>query len=1394
MMIRTAQPASRAIRSKLLISSASAAMAAVALAPQPAHAQAAPGAFRGTPTTGSGSVSYSRGATTETITVNSSTATINWAPYDTTTGTTTPIDFLPAANIATFTSGAGVPDYTVLNRIVPVDPNRAIALNGKIVSTLQGGPTTGGKIWFYSPGGILVGATAVIDVGSLLLSTADPNSWSTTANGFNATFGSSTATNPNSKIQISAGAQLKALQQNSYIALVAPRIEQAGSVTVNGSAAYVAAEQVTMTMNQGLFDIQVPLGGETADANGIDHSGTTGGPKNSVAADNHSIYMVAVPKNQALTMLLDGTIGFDPPATTATVKNGQIILSAGWDIGDLTGTLNVSAEFGVNGSLLIGSQAATHFTSNVFGIANGDITALATLGDLDFDGDATFRNFFSPGSGEILLEADSGNTLSVAGDLSLFSSNAFNAPIVRVAAQGGDVTVGGTAELIAGGGTQGGVGSASLTAFNGTLSIGGTVHLLANAPAFAANSDTASADNHGGSVNVEAFNGGTINTGDLIVDVSANGQDNLGGGDATAGDGTGGDVFVNAYGGGKINVLGAFTGNASGYGGRMFDGSIAGGKGTGGGIYLDQLGGDIKIVGATNLTSYGIGGSFIGTGVPGQALGGDGQGEIPESWAGGAGTTTLQGNVTLASDAVGGSGQTGGFARGGEAGSSGEDGSISLGPVNNFTALATGGNASFGFGGAGGSARGGLAYIEARANQGDGIETFPTESTITGGDATIDVSATGGAGGAGNGDNIIAGDGGEGQGGFYEGFGTGGAYAASDEEGGSLTLGSVTLLSNGHGGTGGIGGSAQTGGRGGNGFGGNTQAGNYDLNNTGGSSASAVYDSLNLVANGFGGTGGAGAAGQGDGGDAMGGAAFLGANGLVHVFGDTSLSAAAWGGTGANGGRGDGLWAILQSAGVGVMNLDGDVTLDATGFGGNGTAGAGGVGQGGLPDEAGNGSGIFALGTSSIVIGGSLGFYDNGFGGGGVTGGLGTGGSAAMHALGSISAGSIEFDTGGIGGAGSDVGGDASGGDATVLVSGAITADSMNIWAGATGGAGTNLGGKATGGDAALSVDGGDVTTTGTVTVSAGGVGGVGLTGGDGFGGNAEVVFEDNGNGNAGGSLDIGGNLALGSGSTGGDGAANASGTGGVGGDGHGGSARFFVTDSLQPGATVTIDVGGNLSVDSTGRGGNGGNGLTGGAGGSGFAGSGTFLQVNNGNVTAGEINAGSSAVGGLGGNGTTGAGGRGGDATGGYAEIDLDTGVTANNVSSAASAQGGNGGSGSTAGDGGDAHGGTGRFYILGNGQLDGSANVWAGGVRRQRRQWRPRLRRLRTDLDRGHPQRPASEHRRPRHRRQRQRRRRGRFDRQRRRADRQRRLGRRDRQRVGQRGRKRRHRWHAG
>jgi len=142
---------------------------------------------------------------------------------------------------------------------------------------------------------------------------------------FTANFSKSAANAGN--IKVLSGAQINA--RNSYVAMIAPRIEQGGNVQVNGSAAYAAAEGATMTFSQGLFDVEVPVDRGTADSNGIVHTGTTGGTANASISDNHTIYMVAVPKNQALSMLLGGSIGFAPAASGATIANGQIYLFSG---------------------------------------------------------------------------------------------------------------------------------------------------------------------------------------------------------------------------------------------------------------------------------------------------------------------------------------------------------------------------------------------------------------------------------------------------------------------------------------------------------------------------------------------------------------------------------------------------------------------------------------------------------------------------------------------------------------------------------------------------------------------------------------------------------------------------------------------------------------------------------------------------------------------------------------------------------------------------------------------------------------------------------------------------------------------------------------------------------
>ena len=335
------------------------------------------GAFRGQITGITGSVVRTpTSPTAETITIGSHTASINWVPSDQRIGGGT-IDFLPTGNIATFTSANGIADYTVLNRIVPIDVNRPISLNGSILATLQGTHAIGGKVWFYSPGGIVIGASAVFDVGGLLLTTDHIADFSADPTGFSAQFrGGSPPSLPASRIQILPGARINALQRGSYVALVAPRVEQGGNIRVDGSAAYVAGEQLTMTMNHGLFDIQLDVG--TSDPNGIVHTGETTGRGNAGPDGRHSIYMTAVPKNQALTMLLGGTIGFD--VVNAEIQNGQIILKSGDDIkfngGNFRSPLTASAA----GSVFIDGKVdfQTALPSNTFTINAGKSIQLNT--------------------------------------------------------------------------------------------------------------------------------------------------------------------------------------------------------------------------------------------------------------------------------------------------------------------------------------------------------------------------------------------------------------------------------------------------------------------------------------------------------------------------------------------------------------------------------------------------------------------------------------------------------------------------------------------------------------------------------------------------------------------------------------------------------------------------------------------------------------------------------------------------------------------------------------------------------------------------------------------------------------------------------------------------------
>ena len=1231
-------------RKALLVSCATAAIAVGVSVPQQARAQAfsAPTIPEGQniAATGTATRTFTSG-TTETITIGSNKALINWTPDESGTGPT--IDFLQSGNVATFQGGVGLSDYTVLNRVVP-DGSRAISLNGEVRARLDGG-ATGGRIWFYSPNGIVVGSTAVFDVGSLLLTANDPLDFTTSTDGFGRF---KAIENSTASVEIGAGARITASPENSYVALIAPRVVQAGDVRVNGAAAYVGAEDVVMTLDQGLFDIEIDIG--TADGNGVVHSGSTGGPSSTGTGDNHRVYMVAVPKNEALTMLLSGDVGFDA-AASASIENGEILLRSGWNTVAFGSGDALTDPSALQANLEIGPG---NYTSDLSGVATGNIFAIADTGSMNFAGDFSLASYDGTASAQVHVGATGGNDITVGGYLWLDSRPA--EPISEVLAYvegGSSLTVGGFANLYSFDENGGSGGTATLSADGGSISIAGQLQMAA--PGYISGADSPTPQSAvGGTVNLTAANGGTISTGNLLIDASGDGQRSFIGG--PAGSGTGGDVFVVASSGGGITVNGDLTASANGKGGDFTDGftsEAAGGFGQGGDIRIGGDGGTISVTGSLDLSAGGTGGSYTGEatepvfGFGGGAAGGWARMETTDAGS----TITIGGDVDISASASGGSAIVGGDAQGGSSGMESLAGEFDITGSITMTATGNGGNAYVGFGGSGGDGQGGGAYIQATGT-----------ASITGGNSLLDVTGTGGYGGDGYVDpfegQIAAGSGGLGQGGFFDGtLGSGGAFVLSDAAGANVDLGDIQLLALGTGGFGGEGGTGQVGGAGGDAFGGTVQAGSFDPGQTGATVGTASFGNVDLNASAHGGAGGAGDQGNGgaaagDGGNATGGGsytcgeaqnfcggAFLNAKGTVEV-GNVVMNADGTGGAGATGGNALGGYSAVEAFPDSSITGTAGLQLSARGVGGAGIGGSGGDGEGGWVE-------LLTSAGSAVSFAGAINMYGGGEGGIGTTsGGDGTGGVALVSLDGgSLSGASMQVFSNGAGGAGA-VGGNAFGNDAVIQI-----------------GAGGGI----------LNVAGHTQVHAQALGGNGGGNGGTGGAGGLGEGGN--VVFEISPELNVGATVDVNmGDLTLLATSQGGDGGSDSN--GGAGGAAQGGTSTIEL-------ANGTVDMG-TMTARTNAVGGAGG-GASSGAGGTGGAATGGTATLNVGGpatLTAVAYSNTNSVSGGAGGTGTTpGAGGTG---TGGSGSATIDGSATFTITTNpnagfvvTAFAEGGEGGSG---------------------------------------------------------------------------------------------------------------------
>lgn len=496
---------------------------------------------------------------------------INWIPSDT-AATGGDIDFLPTGNTWNF-NGNG--NYIVLNRFVNGaggSLSRQIALNGTINSSSSAASgAQGGSIWFYNAGGILIGSTGVVNVGSLVLTTNDIDRTgglldpTTGAIRFRGTSGSTSTVT----VAGSIDANQALAPGSSYVALVAPRVVQAGSVSVYGSAAYVAAEQADITINGGLFDINVLVGAEGG--NVITHTGSTAGPEQQATGPAQRIYMVAIPKNVAVGMLVSGQVGYQDGATTAiTNSDGSVVLSAGYNIANglisTTPVNNVGADITVNDII---------FRSNVLAHASGAFLGQPLLAVPAIGGPVTALP--PPQNGRFIVQ---GNGTFIGDTSSTLTVNAN-----RVAGATGTLT------LISGG--RGGVGgSANVNVNGGTLQAIGGLSIIADA---AADPTLGLGAGRGGTANLSVTNGGVALTNNLLLSAVGTGGITDSG---TGGTGTGGTASVTVSGTGSVLSASSVSIDASGFGGGLTTASSGattavdeGGNGLGGNALLTVDGG-----------------------------------------------------------------------------------------------------------------------------------------------------------------------------------------------------------------------------------------------------------------------------------------------------------------------------------------------------------------------------------------------------------------------------------------------------------------------------------------------------------------------------------------------------------------------------------------------------------------------------------------------------------------------------------------------------------------------------------------------------------------------------------------------------------------------------------
>lgn len=1247
----------RSSKSVLLRTCGTAALALGVLAlPTTANAQA----FQATPSVVQGTVTIDRAVpNVDTITVDGLDAVIDWTP-DEISGSA--LTFLPNGNTAIFQSLPGATDFAVINRVLPSTNGDVTVMNGAVISQLQqlaGPPVPGGNVMFYSSTGLIIGATATFDVGGLVLTSLAPDI--NTFDQFVSSTGSTSFTgvaNDASFVQIDPGASISATEEGSYFAVISPQVLMSGTANINGSTAYVGAQEATLAYADGLFDIIITTGSNAATP--LFHDGTTTGPASTGGTDNHVIYGVTAAQANPIAALFQGDLGY-APAVSATIDNGEIVLTANYNVSGRDVGFNTFGDTTFEGVGALSQIDASisivdaNFASDSLIISSGTANVSAQAANSTIDGDITIYSQNNTG-----VIASGGNNLLVTGDL--VAAGYKRGELAATSAIPGQIDGIGTNAVV-----QAQSGS--------TITIQGDARVDASGLGGFATSENLSGSAFGGFALLSADGGAVDVVGDVLV-AAIGSAFNLP--TASSGGETGGGLaLIEAANGGLMNIDGGLNASASAFSPNLPDQTvttpIVGNAFAGQAFVQTTFGSTTTIGGNIQLSSTAGGASTANT----SATGGSATGNFAAISVNTGGDFTANGNVLISVGATAGDGHNGGTALAGNGGINVEDfGTATVTGSFTVQGTANGGNATAGFGGTGGDARGRLVFV---ASTGSDTQV----STINLGDVILQSGATGGIGGAADGDAIAAGAGGTGMAGTFDtGNLVGGAYVQAGRNNAVLNVGNIQLSANGAGGLGGAGSATQVGGDGGVGMGGTVFIGINDLIGSALTTnpSSVTFGNAIASADGFGAQGGSGVPGQGVGGDGLGGDARLVALIGNVIGGSVEMIARGVGGNGSVGGLGGNFAGFVSGGfdgGVSIeVNNGASLTVQdfsgfARGLGGNGDA-AGGAGVGGSAKSSIDGS---------LTVNDFLTFDTLAFGGNGEVGGDAYGGAAELI----LDFGTVDVTNGvnvfadalagdasiGFGGDG----GYAQGGRALILAAGDLVTDAaitiggnVNIRSTASAGNGGDgdgvsiapgAGGRADGGEAAADV-----------------FAFPGLTGGA-----FAFAFGDRG------MLDIGGNLSMNASASAGDGGmAGVGQLGGAGGNADSGDALAVVIPGTGDGSVALGSLSaGTTVINSQAFAGNGGFDSSGtvltGLGGNATAGR-SIVQAQFGTVTLGATTLATNAFGGDGSVGGTAIGGL----RSGVSILNSDSGtIFLDSLLAIANAEGGQG----TNGNGGDATGG---------------------------------------------------------------------------------------------------------